>query len=247
MNIRKREAVSLLLFVGIVVGLYQYARSPIHGRWARIPTGTYTLGSPETDTDNAPREIQTPGFKMQRTEVTVGQFIRHLNLSRPDPRYQSPQIGYTWGRYHALTDRREPVAYMTYEHAVQYAEWLSHKRRGTIRLPTADEWEIAARGGVRGIRFPWGWTEPRDHARFDADRPARVAQYEPNAFGLYDMAGNVAEWCLADDSSDTAYAMGGTWAERSPDLLRVFQRTAFPKTYRDADVGFRLIADQQQQ
>lgn len=243
MKIRKREAVSLLIFAAIVVGLYQYARSPIHGRWARIPAGAYTVGCPEKGPDTAPHKVQTPDFKMQRAEVTVGQFVRHLNLLRPDPRYESPQIGYRWGRYHALTDRRKPVAYVTYEHAARYADWLSRKRRGTIRLPTADEWEIAARGGIHGIRFPWGWTEPQQRARFDADGPARVAQYEPNAFGLYDMAGNVAEWCLADDVSDTAYAMGGSWAERSPDLLRVFHRTAFLKTYRDADVGFRLIAE----
>jgi len=244
MKIRKRDAVGLLLFVTVVLGAYTFFRSPIHGSWARIPAGVYPLGPSEGGAPGEVREVETAGFKMQRTEVTVGQFVRFLNLSRPKPKYRSPQIGYHWGRYHALTDRREPVAFVTYEQAVRYAAWLSRKRRGTVRLPHPDEWEIATRGGVHGIRFPWGWTEPSGHAQMDADGPARVAQYEPNAFGLYDMAGNVAEWCLAhSEEADTAYAMGGSWAERSPDLLRVFHRIAFPKTYRDADVGFRLIAE----
>lgn len=244
MKMRKRNAIGLILFVTAVMVAYFLMRSPVHGPWARIPAGTYVLGSPEGGDPSVVREVQTDGFKMQRTEVTVAQFIRHLNLSRPKPRYHSPQIGYHWGRYHALTERREPVAFVTYAQAVRYADWLSRIRPGKVRLPTADEWEIAGRGGVHGIRFPWGWTEPRDHAQFDAGGPARVAQFEPNVFGLYDMAGNVAEWCLNEtEPADTAFAMGGSWAERSPDLLRVFHRTAFPVAYSDADVGFRLIAE----
>ena len=243
MKIRKRDFTGLLLFVLLIVGAYHYIRSPLHGPWPRIPGGTYVLGSLEGEADAQPRDVHTDRFRMQRTEVTVGQFVRYLNTSRPDPEFRSPQIGYRLGRYHALSHRREPVTHVDYHQAVAYGEWLSRKRRGTVRLPTPDEWEIAARGGVSGIRFPWGWTDPREHAQFDADGPARVAQYAPNAFGLFDMAGNVAEWCLTDDHTEKAYAMGGSWAERSPDLLRVFRRTAFPKTYRDADVGFRLIAE----
>ncbi len=244
MRIRKREAAGLLFFVLLVLGFYAYIRSPLHGPWPQIPAGAYVIGSVEQGPDEEPREVSTDGFRMQPTEVTVGQYVRYLNTARPDPVFESPQIAYRGGRYHAVTDHRKPVAYVSYEQALVYAEWMSRKRRGTLRLPTVDEWEIAARGGVPGIRFPWGWTDPRDHARFDADGPARVAQYEPNAFGLFDMAGNVAEWCLTEDEDgDTAYAMGGSWAERSPDLLRVFHRTPFPKTYRDADVGFRLLLE----
>lgn len=244
MRIRKRDAAGLLFFALLVAGAYQYVRSPLHGPWPRIPAGTYALGSPESGPDSAPRKVVTEGFRIQRTEVTVGQFVRFLNISRPDTIFQSPQIEYQQGRYQALTQRRKPVAHVSFSQATAYAEWWSRKRRGTIRLPTADEWEIAARGGARGIRFPWGWAGPRNHAHFDADGSARVAQYEPNAYGLYDMAGNVAEWCLPDDAEAvTAYAMGGSWAERTPNLLRVFQRTVFPKTYRDADVGFRLLME----
>lgn len=243
MRIRTRTAASLLLFVVLVAGAYGWMRSPIHGRWARIPAGTYRLGSPEADADSATREVETSGFLMQRTEVTVGQFVRFLNTTRPDPKFSSPQIDYRRGWYRARVDNKWPVAFVTYAGAEAYAQWLSRKRRGTLRLPTPDEWEIAARGGMDGIRFPWGWTDPREQAHFDATHPARVARYAPNTFGLYDMAGNVAEWCLAEAGADTAYALGGSWAERHPDLLRVFHRVPFPKDYRDADVGFRLLAE----
>lgn len=206
-----------------------------------IPGDTYTIGSPESPTHTR-HTVTVTDFAIQRTEVTVGEFIQFLNQRPPDPAYTSEQIYFHQGRYHARVDSQLPVAYVSYADAVAYADWRSDRGRDLYRLPTATEWEIAASAGQPGRPFPWGWAPAKGRAQFDAEGPKTVGDFAPNPLGLYDMAGNVAEWTQAkNEDDDTAPVMGGSWAERDPDLLRVFHRLQFPRAYRDADVGFRLV------
>lgn len=206
--------------------------------WVTIPGGAAMLGSREPDAP-PPRETSIRSFWMTRTEITTAQFARFLNDT--GRHFDSPQFAGVPGRYAPLVPR-EPVAYVSHADASDYAEWISDRLQVDARLPTADEWEYAARGGVVAAPYPWGWAAPDGRAAFNLARARPVGCYPPNPFLLYDMAGNLAEWCAAEDDSGRAPVCGGSWSERSDQLLRVWRRVPIKIDYRDADVGFRILA-----
>ncbi len=174
-----------------------------------------------------PRSEDENTFRLSATEVTVDQFNRYCEATGREPMAGHP---------------RDPVTGIDISEAEAYCEWLGKESGQTVRLPTAGEWERASRGGIFGAPFPWGWGSWSNRCVFDASGPARVASYPPNAFGLFDMAGNVAEWCRGDDGEPMI--MGGSWAEDAPSMLRVDLRVFMNATYRDRDVGFRVLMEE---
>ena len=215
-------------------------------RLASIPGGIFVMGSREGNADAQPREAQVGGFRIGRCEVTVAEFVEYLNASGSTHWPGSPQITESFGRYSARWfQSRKPVAFVSLADAKDYCRWLSEKTGETVRLPTEAEWEYAARGGIRRARYPWGWGSPEGRACYNADAARRVGSFEANPFGLYDMAGNVFEWC-GPAAGEQAPARGGSWSEKDPKFLRVFHRVLFPRDYRDADVGFRVVVEEKQ-
>ena len=95
-----------------------------------------------------------------------------------------------------------PVTYVSWYGAMAYAEWKGK------RLPTEAEWEEAARGGLAGLKYPWGNLIDSNRANYSGHvgDTTSVGKYPANGYGLYDMSGNVWEWCL-DEYNANFYAV----------------------------------------
>lgn len=206
------------------------------GGWVEIPAH-------ETRTGPA------GGYELGRCEVTVAEFAEYLNGAGVEGFPETAQLGRRAdGRYAAKRGTgRQAVAEVTAAEAEAYCAWRSRETGRTVRLPTEAEWEAAARGGVDGAPFPWGWGgEAAERAQFDAAGPAaQGGRFPANGFGLRDMAGNLYEWCAAGPGlpHGRRVARGGSWAERDPGLLKVAHRQFFPAEYRGRDAGFRALRE----
>lgn len=209
---------------------------------AALPAGSARLGSRTTGAGTV-REVVFNGGCIGRTEVTCGAFESFLNSVPSGFPETHPQFRREGSRWKAIRPR-SPVASVTRDEAEAYCAWRSKQSGRTVRLPTEDEWEYAARGGARGAPYPWGWDRPQGRATWRSQQADPVASHAANGFGLFDMAGNLAEWCRAESANDDRAAVrGGNWTDRSPDRLRVFSRVELPANYRDRDVGFRVFVE----
>ena len=161
-----------------------------------IPPGEFMMGSPSSeehrDSDEGPqlRVRISKGFYMGVYEVTQAQYkaIGHANRSR----FKGDNL---------------PVENVPWSHTVEFCRRLSQKEAKTYRLPTEAEWEYACRAGTT-TTFNTGETISTDQANYDGNyvygngskgvcrkKTTEVGSFRPNAFGLYDMHGNVWEWC----------------------------------------------------
>ena len=167
-----------------------------------IPAGSFEMGSedPEAEADEQPvHTVHLDAFYMDTHEVTNAEFKIFVDAN---PQWQKDNIEerfaphsylYFWtGTDYPAGKADYPVVYVTWYAAMAYAEWAGK------RLPTEAEWEYAARGGLAGKKYPWGDTISPADASYDRNVNGRtpVGQYPENGYGLYDMAGNVYEWCL---------------------------------------------------
>ena len=153
-----------------------------------IPAGEYSIGDPfkEGDKDEQPvKGVFIDAFYMDTHEVTVGQYKNFLS----ETNYTKPN----WAkiRQYSPTDQH-PILYITWHDAMAYAKWEEK------RLPTEAEWEYAARGGITNRRYPWGNDITTKYVNYKRQigKTVKVGSYPPNSYGLHDISGNVAEWCL---------------------------------------------------
>jgi len=155
--------------------------------------------------------------------------------------------GAWWQQYKPRTnavqeDDPYPVTEITYDDAAGFCEWLSGRFQIKARLPTVEEWMVAAQAGTPGMPFPWGWGSPAGRAVFSTNATQPVARHPANAYGLFDLSGNAAEWA-ATDNPITAPVMGGSWAEQDADYVRIHSQMILPRMYKGKDTGFRIVMD----
>ena len=156
--------------------------NPIDGaEMVWIPGGTFQMGSDKGQKDEKPMHQQkVAGFWMYRHDVTVAQFRKFCESTKR----QMPAAP-DWGQID------DPIVNVSWTDSIAYCEWAK------VRLPTEAEWEYAARGGKQ---FEYGTSTGQIDdklANFGGKNKGAkpVGSYPPNPFGLYDMAGNVCQWC----------------------------------------------------
>lgn len=256
-----------------------------HLQFIEIPAGCFDLGSPETEPERFSNESLVPNvcvksFWLSDSEVTNAQY--RLFQAKHHSRHYLGQN---------LNGEQQPVVYVTWAEAQAFAEWLGryHQGRYHFRLPTEAEWEYAARAGNSQARF-WdniasghdcefanvndssslahnpfnGFSDWKKGASSCDDGfavTAPVKRFYPNAFGLYDMLGNVWEWtCSAymptqQHRADLAQhcglitifkpervIKGGAWGFRTR-FIRAAARYPEPMWHQTHYVGFRLVRE----
>ena len=272
--IERRGLCGGVLALGVVAGFFalsaptlrsaqeaapvSYEKNALGMEFANIPAGQFQMGCSEgtkpneCSSDERPRHLVqiTKPFQMGKTEVTGGQYKAIMGT---DP-----------GQY---PGDNLPVEQVSFEDVQAFLTKLNAKNDGYVyRLPTEAEWEYAARAGTTDqfagafvpnplVRF----AKADDWAVYNVDETSPVASKKPNAWGLYDMRGNVAEWIQdyydpmyyesspgADPKGpakgDARVVRGGSF-HSYPWLTRVSIRTDFPEGYSLYDLGFRLVRE----
>ncbi len=172
---------------------------PLLNEMAIIPAGSYFRGSNQGTRDEMPRHmIHLNSFAIDIHPVTNEQFVRFLDAMGGEKdvnnndiiRLRESRIKRSGGNLSIESGyARHPVVGVTWYGAVAYTKWVGK------RLPTEAEWEIAAYGGREDFLYPTGERIERSDANFFSSDTTAVMSYPPNGYGLYDIAGNVYEWC----------------------------------------------------
>ena len=219
-----------------------------------IPGGTFQMGSIEMFSFEGPVHRVSIGapFYMGQREVTFEEW--DACAAEGGCQYRPSDRGLGRGR--------RPVTDVDWNDAKQYADWISTKTGHAYRLPTESEWEYAARAGSNTI-YPWGHSVEQDRANClgcnhePLNQAIKTGSFPPNAFGLFDMAGNAAEW-VEDCWNETyrgAPTDGSAWTKpdcrervlrggsfnNDPRYLRSAARFKYDYDVRFYTNGFRVV------
>ncbi len=258
----------LLIFtLSIILGSMLTAQKP---KLVYVAAGSFEMGSVNTAfPDESPvHKVTVDSFYISKYEVLYEDYIAFCRFAGTAEPFG--EIGF-------------PATNITWENAVMYCNWLSGMEgceqcytlsrekdkfkvtcdfsKNGYRLPSEAEWEFAARGGVRGKGFKYsGSNDPSKTAFFNENSKAvsqKSGQLLPNELGLYDMSGNVAEWCWDYYSKDyfklspplkplgpeigiSRVNKGGTRKSKI-DFVEISRRFALEQDQKDLYIGFRVV------
>ena len=261
----------------MVEGTLQEVANPLDPSYPNmvlIPAGEFQMGSSDNDAEDDEKPIHivyVDAFYIDKYEVTNAQYREFIDAN---PQWQKDRIPKKYhdgdylkhwnGNNYPPGKDNHPVVYVSWYAAMAYAEWSGK------RLPTEAEWERAARGGWIGKKYAWGYSLKFSKANYgeSVGDTTPVGSYDANGYGLYDMAGNVWEWCLdkyeADfysisprrnplaggtvngilsnwiDVSSVRVLRGGSWVSNAK-FVRVSDRTRFTPQITNNARGFRYV------
>jgi formylglycine-generating enzyme required for sulfatase activity len=210
-----------------------------------VKGGTFTMGGhddvddggPKGGADECPHVVTLRSFSIGKYEVTQSDWMAIMG-SNPS-------------HYQENTER--PVEQVSWNDVQEFLRRLNAKLTAKYRLPTEEEWEFAARGGLesKGYRYS-GSENPNDVAWYEnnsGNTPHAVGSLKPNELGIYDMSGNIWEWCSDFKKAYPCDPMGKTFESRvlrggtfanSADCVRTRDRNGRNPQMRLSTLGFRL-------
>ncbi|MCG9134431.1 formylglycine-generating enzyme family protein [Candidatus Poribacteria bacterium] len=257
------------------------SNTSVHDEMALISAGEFQMGSNDNDTEAHEKPVHTvyiDAFYIDKYPVTNAQYKKFVDANPPwsKPQWFKNRIS---RRYHDGDYLRHwteddypdgkadyPVNWVSWYAAMAYAQWAGK------RLPTEAEWEKAARGGLTNQKYPWGNSIDASKANFGKNigETTSVGKYPANGYGLYDMVGNLFEWCLDKwdndfyasaspnnpvsgssivsiidnftNSKESRVVRGGSWHTPAQDL-RVAKRNMDTPKLTTPIIGFRCVMD----
>ena len=225
-------------------------------KFVSIPSGSFDMGGDKYDFEKPIHRVELDGFYMSKNVVTVGQYEAYCKATGkampPEPDYAGNKFNAGWGK------KDHPIVNVSWNDAKGYCAWAG------VDLPTEAEWEYGARGGLSGKAYPWGDVFDRRKLRCsdkefgDSGGTSSVGSYPANGYGLYDMAGNVWQWCSdwyganyykssptrnpQGSASGTGRVLrGGSWNYFTPDNFLCALRYGNIPDLRNGSDGFRVV------
>ncbi len=213
-----------------------------------IPGGSFMMGSPSGEgyrSEKPQHQVSIPKFFMGKYPITQAQYKQAI--AKNPSYFQGDDC-----------DDYCPVERVSWQDAEEFCQRLSRQTGKKYRLPTEAEWEYACRAGTT-TPYHFGQAITDKLANYDNNvgRTTSVGQFPPNVFGLYDMHGNVWEWCQDDwhdnyegaptdgspwlsENSSNKVIRGGSWL-LNPGVCRSAFRNSRTRDFRDHLIGFRVV------
>lgn len=231
-----------------------YKEAAITPQMVKVEGGWFDMGSTDGDNDEKPvHRVKIDSFAIAKYEVTFDEYDRFCEVTgRPKPDDNG------WGR------GKRPVINVSWTDANEYCRWISSITGKSFRLPTEAEWEFAAKGGNKNQGFLFSGSDNLDevawHSGNSGGTTHEVGTKKPNELELFDMNGNVWEWC-SDWYNETYYASsaetnpkgplsgmyhslrGGSWYSFNGHVCRTTVRVREASDYMDNTTGFRVVRD----